>query len=126
MQPQNTKRHLPPYGRELQQRTARDGLKNGIWICVGADAWGDSKIIRENYPDRAALVLPDDGDPTAFLWPVANHDVVILLSSDQVAERVHAIGVALVQAGANRVVVIGEIDNLPHRLTLFRPMVQAT
>jgi len=44
------------------------------------------------------------------------------LLEEQIPERVFAIGACLVTSGANRVVVIGETENLPHRLTLFKPM----
>jgi len=99
---------------------------NGVWFYVGADAWKYAKRTMEYYyPKRTPLVLPENEKPDIYLWPVTGHDVLLNLLDEQTPERVYSIGVCLITSSANRVVVIGETGNLPHRLTLFKPTTRA-
>lgn len=110
----------PPFGKHIRPHA------NGVWVCVGAHAWEDAYAILRCYQDRQPLVLPKGEEPDAFIWPVAMDDVVIQLSSEQSPRLVYNLGVALIRAGAARVVAIGATDNLPRRLTLFLPNGAAT
>ncbi len=105
----------PPYGRDFRSHP------NGIWITVGKHAWDHAKIIQGVYRDRQPLVMPDAADYRNYHWQVAGEDIVLLLSSEHNPDLIHDFGVHLVKQGAARVVVIGEIGNLPPRLTLFCP-----
>ncbi|MCB1751048.1 MAG: hypothetical protein KDI74_04935 [Gammaproteobacteria bacterium] len=106
---------LPPYGKQIRAHT------NGIWICAGLNAWEQANTILSNFPERAALVWPTGSDPEKYHWPVSGEDVCVLLSSQQKPKDIMSIGRQLIFCGAKLVVILGETDNLPHRLTQFRP-----
>ncbi|OOZ34957.1 hypothetical protein BOW51_11660 [Solemya velesiana gill symbiont] len=84
-------------------------------------AWVFAECVKRNNPAKAPLVLPNNELPDDYRWPVGGLDVMVVLLDQQSPERVLLLGRELIYAGALRVVVIGETDNLPVRLTLFKP-----
>ncbi|MCG7984764.1 MAG: hypothetical protein JAY90_18680 [Candidatus Thiodiazotropha lotti] len=111
---QRVKPKLPPYGTQV------GNPPNGVWVCIGADAWEAAQIIQRNHPDKSAIVLPDGHEPDQYRWPVKGPDVIICVTSTQSPERIHHLGEILIMAGADRVNVVGHINNLPEELCCFK------
>lgn len=95
------KRRLPPFA--LQQ--AGKIPSNGVWVFTGRRAWDRARGDIDK-PSRLVTLLPLGDDPTAYRWPVAGDEVVVVHTSGESPERLRALGVTLVKQGALRVAII--------------------
>lgn len=96
---------LPPFA--AQQRHKKPS--NGIWVYAGRAAWDRSRGDLDKT-SRLSTLLPLGEDPTAYRWPVAGDEVVIVHTGGEIAERLRALGVTLVKQGALRVAIVDTED----------------
>lgn len=73
-QPRETARKLPPFGKQVS-----DGERH-LWIYAGSDAWRAKGAICRLIPGR--VLLPPGESPSAYRWPVAGRDVLIVVLGD--------------------------------------------
>lgn len=86
-------RRLAPYARHLDQS------RRSIAILTGSNAW--ERAESRTWFDGCKLVLPLGDDPASYRWPVAGRDCILFgFGTPEPRERLIALSVALVQAGA--------------------------
>ena len=90
---------LPPYGKQyLEEKPSA-----GIWVAIGPGAWRFAKA--RSFP---VMVLPEDCEPGDYKWPSNGQAALIHERGDYNDERLHAMAMALLLAGAPSVVAIRE------------------
>jgi len=111
-------KRLAPYGNTLDQ-----AIKNSIVILTGSGAWERG---RSSWFAGNKLLLPFGDNPASYRWPVADRECVVYgFGKQEFRERLVALSVALVQAGALFVIwgwavpAIGPLCELPS--PIFRP-----
>lgn len=92
-----SRKPLPPYAREVLELLAA-GRPVNCFIYAGAHRWERAKNRRTFAGPGSAIVLPVGAEPASFTWPPITNPVVDGSELSD-AER-HAIGSALVEAGA--------------------------
>ena len=90
---------LPPFGKQyLEQHPSA-----GIWVAIGPGAWQFAKV--RSFP---VMVLPDNREPSDYMWPADGEPVLIHERGPCNDERLNAMATALILAGASSVVAIRE------------------
>lgn len=118
-------RRLPPYGREMAERLAAGRPpKNGVWLYVGAGAWDRGRPSLQ-YSTRGVLILPPGEAPSAFRWPVASCDVLVLHGGGLTGSELRDLAVLLVRAGASLVTIVGAEQELGEPIWTARPEVRS-
>ena len=109
---------LPPFGRQFQPVP-----HNGVQAAIGPGAWAFQK--RHGSP---IMVLPDDANPDEFAWPSDGGPALIHERGTYDDERLRAMAIALLSAGAASVVAIREalLEGNDPRVFFDRELVNVT
>ena len=86
-------KRMPPYAKQL----ARSPLNRLLFIICGADAWKLANTIRNNLP---FLLLPPDGEPSEYEWPVNGRDCLVYPVGHISKNTIRTLSGNLVIAGA--------------------------
>lgn len=81
--PQRATRKPPPYSAHVPASVKT------VWISAGPAAWDRAK--RWRWEGEPGLVLPPDGRPQAYQWPVRGYNVALValdMPIDEVGELV--------------------------------------
>ena len=92
-----TKR-LAPFGKHFQPVP-----RNGVQVAIGPGAWAFQK--RHGSP---IMLLPDGANPDDFWWPSDGGPALIHERGEYDDNRLRAMAIALIRAGAFSVVAIRE------------------
>lgn len=87
---------LVPYGKNLQQLSEKPFY---IFIFMGKNAWIRAKNFHSHFP--STLVLPPKQSPFDFIWPINNHDIIILDTGITDVVYVRELVACLFSFGAN-------------------------
>ena len=89
---------LAPFGKKFQPVP-----RNGVQVAIGPGAWDFQK--RHHCP---IMVLPEDANPDDFEWRSDGGPALIHERGTYDDERLRAMAIALIRAGASSVVAIRE------------------
>jgi hypothetical protein len=118
----HSSRKLPPFGRDLFYRLSQGQRpQNVVWIICGVDAWERAKRELKFKTDSAVLCLPYGDDPTAYRWPVAGLDCMVVHTGGLDGATLRALGTELVLAGSNRAIILDVKDELGVPAAYFKP-----
>lgn len=104
------KQKLPPYGRSLP-KTLRE-----LWIYCGSDAWS-------YVPAHGRTLLPPGESPSAFRWPVAGLEVLVIQTGAVAEATLLELRDVLLRAAANVVRIVAENEAGASYMTIHQPVV---
>lgn len=89
---------LAPYGKNLQSLNYRPFY---VFIFMGWKGWDRAKNFHSHFPET--LVLPQNESPFDYIWPVKNHDIIIIDTSHNDMERIREFVICLFSFEANSI-----------------------
>ena len=112
-----SRRHLPPFGRELSARlanptswrqysgTSADGTSPTIWILCGPNGWETARSWRKR---RLIVLLPPDADPYAFTWRLLRRFAPAIIVPCGHVEQIalHHLADAVLRDGSSKVLTL--------------------
>lgn len=116
----NAVRRLPPFSRTIAEALAAGKrFDNGVWIFAGSAAW----TYRDDYRVvlGQAMLLPDGANSTAYCWPVAGLECLVVQAGTILEEVLLQLAYTLLGSGATVVRIIANgLSGQPY-LSVHKP-----